>query len=221
MAQRRNSTEKLQDSVTATETEYTYDQKNVGIRYQLPLKPYWLGWLKERLEFHRCELFPGENAGEVPELKPLAERLAAVKYLLKMIDGSSTVPGQTPFGIREGWKVLLLDNFHLEWLKNFLLGERKIELEDPSSERNKLIEIEIKCDVSMMDYLLETIGTVYLSDTSIEDLCLNFLSCCHASFRDMISKIIQSEFEQGHLVTPLDSFWRRYASCQQQRSDDV
>ena len=83
--------------------------------------------------------------------KLLAEDIAALKYLLKMIDRSSTVLERNPHATQE--KVLLLDDFHLGWLNDFLPCGMKSELDHLSwarSIRNKRKEI----DAAMMDHLM-------------------------------------------------------------------
>jgi hypothetical protein len=92
--------------------------------------------------------------------KLLAEDIAAAKYLLKMIDRSSTVPEWNPVATRDRWKVLLLDDFHLGCLKDFLLCGMKSELNHLSwarSIRNKRKRmISIRTTIAMVGKVILT-----------------------------------------------------------------
>jgi len=177
-----------------------YYEHSLG-RYQLRLRPYLLGWLKEKLQ-HRldwCEYTMSyrdnkETVKRIHEsmfknrkdpddkgtVKLLAEDIAATKYLLKMIGRSFIIPEQSPVATRDGWKVLLLDRYHLGWLKDFLLYESKSKLDHLNWARSrhnkqkedrvvycKRDEIESKCDAAMMDCLLEIIDSLDLNNPSV------------------------------------------------------
>ena len=125
-------------------------------KHQLELRSYLLDWLKEKMEerLDSCgyEMRYVDDPDNKGTAKLLTEDIAAIRYLLKNIDRSYIVPEQLqgPVAIRDGCKVLLLDGFHLGWLKDFLLSS--------------LQESESKCDTVIMNRLLEMIPR----ETSIE-----------------------------------------------------
>ena len=100
MAQRRNSTENLQESATATKTRDTYDQKNVAVRYELQFRPYQLAWLKEELEYFKewiefCLYSKSEDAikwridnSGIAKDGFIKEHITEAEYILDEIDRS-------------------------------------------------------------------------------------------------------------------------------------
>src|SRR5215831_2011016 len=177
-----------------------YYEHSLG-RCQLRLRPYLLGWLKEKVQ-HRldwCEYAMSyrdnketvkcvhesmfkyrKDPDDEGTVNLLAEDIAATKYVLKMIGRSFIIPEQSPIATRDGWKVLLLDRYHIGWLKAFLLYESKSKLDHLSWARSrhnkqkkdrviycKRDEIESKCGAAMMDRLLEIIDKLDLNSPSV------------------------------------------------------
>lgn len=130
MTQRHNSTEKLQDSATATKTRDTYDLKNVEARYELQLRSYQLAWLKEELEYFKkwiefCLYSDSEDAikwrtyykkAAKDGWKSIKEDVTEGEYILEEIDRS--------FSVQNYCKTIRLSASQLEWFGPFFLYER-------------------------------------------------------------------------------------------------
>jgi hypothetical protein len=117
-----------------------------------------LGWLKEKMEERLDSCGYAMRYGKEYN----QENIVATKYLLKMIDRSFTITEQNLVAIRDAWKVLLLDDFHLEWLKEYLLYETKSESERLARFDTTAMPIskgvdESKCGLAIMKHLLEII----------------------------------------------------------------
>ena len=169
MAQKRIST-KSQDSATATETQYTYDQKNVEVRYELWLRSYQLAWLKEELEYFNeriefCLYSDNEDAikwrtdpyssGVAKDgFQWIKKSITKAEYILEEIDRS--------FSVQNYWKAIRLNASQLEWLQYFFLYERDALMRgmDPRSKSEKKPETEWKCDCAIIDHLLKNIESL-------------------------------------------------------------
>jgi hypothetical protein len=168
MTQKHIST-KSQDSATATETQHTYDQKNVEVRYELQLRPYQLAWLKEELEYFNerikfCLYGDSEDAvkwridpyysGAAEDRFKSIKSVTETEYILEEIDRS--------FSVQNYWKAIRLNASQLEWLQYFFLYGRDALMRgtDPRPKSEKQPETEWKCDCAIIDHLLKNIESL-------------------------------------------------------------
>jgi hypothetical protein len=178
----------------------TQEQKiRLANQEKYTFKTYMIIWLKNRLGVRRdaCEQFKmsvecgcfGEKK-EWRDIKQGVEDMKAISLLLEVISHS------TPLERIVGWPFceptiigspieerLLLNHYQLEWLKDFLLHERKSELDyleetrlntrwtknnkgeridvNSSLSQFKVEEMESRCDIEIMDCLLETVNEIW------------------------------------------------------------
>jgi hypothetical protein len=164
MAQRSNSTEKLQDSATAIETQYTCDQKNIAVRYELQLRPYQLAWLKEELEYFKesielCLYSNSEDAVKwridnsgIAKDESIKEYITETEYILEEIHRS--------FSVQSYWKTIRLSASQLEWLQYYFLYFNQLHTVDTRKKNEKQQGTTWKCDCAMIDHLLKNIESL-------------------------------------------------------------
>ena len=168
MTQRHNSTEKLQDSAT----QYTDDQKNVEVRYELQLRPYQFAWLKEELEYFKewiefCLHSDSEDAimwrtdpyyrePAKDGFQWIKKSITEAEYILEEIDRS--------FLVQNYWKTIRLSVSQLKWFEPFFMYERNALMSgmDPRSKGEKQPETAWKCDCAMVWHLLKNIESKML-----------------------------------------------------------